>query len=140
MSGKVFLDTNIFVNSFDATAPKKAKRAAQLIRQAIETGNGIISSQVVPEFFDVALRRFVLPMLIANAEQYMATTFRPLLAVHSSLGLYGEALRIATTFKLSWNDALIVASAIEGECDVLFSEDLQNAQRFGSLHVSNPFL
>lgn len=140
MSGKVFLDTNIFVYSFDATAPKKAKRAVQLIRQAIQTGNGITSYLIVQEFFNVALRRFVLPMMIADAEQHTATTFRPLLAVHSSLGRYGEALRIATRFKLSWYDALIVASAIEGECDVLFSEDLQNAQRFGSLQVTNPFL
>jgi predicted nucleic acid-binding protein len=140
MSGKFFLDTNIFVYSFDAGAPKKAQRAAQLIRQAIRTRSGIVSYQVVQEFFNVALRRFAQPMTVADAEQYLATTFRPLLAVHSSHTLYGEALRIGARFKLSWYDCLIVASAIEGECEVLYSEDLQHGQRLGNLQVSNPFL
>ena|ERR1700739_2318170 len=140
MSGKFFLDANIFVYSFDAGAPKKAQRAAQLIRQAIHTRNGMVSYQVVQEFFNVALRRFAQPMTVADAEQYLTTTFRPLLAVHSSHTLYGEALRIGARFKLSWYDCLIVASAIEGECEVLYSEDLQHGQRLGNLQISNPFL
>ena len=140
MSGKFFLDTNIFVYTFDGSAPKKAQRAEQLIRQGIQTRSGIVSYQVVQEFFNVALRRFVQPMTFVDAEQYLSTTFRPLLAVHSSHALYGEALRIGTRFKLSWYDSLIIASAIEGQCEVLYSEDLQHGQEFGNLQVSNPFL
>jgi predicted nucleic acid-binding protein len=140
MSGKFFLDTNIFVYAFDLSAPKKAERAGKLIVQAIRTRSGIVSYQVVQEFFNVALRRFAHPMTSVDAEQYLITTFRPLLAVHSSHALYGEALRIAARFKLSWYDCLIVASAIEGECDILYSEDLQHGQRFGNLQISNPFL
>ena len=140
MSGKFFLDTNIFVYSFDVSAPKKAQRAAQLILQAIQTRRGIVSYQVVQEFFNVALRRFVQPMTSVDAEQYLSTTFRPLLAVHSSHALYGEALQLSARFKLSWYDSLIVASAIEGECDVLYSEDLQHGQQFGSLQLANPFI
>jgi predicted nucleic acid-binding protein len=140
MSGKFFLDTNVFVYSFDSRAPRKAHRAAQLILQAIRTRSGIVSYQVVQEFFNVALRRFGQPMTIVEAEQYLSTTFRPLLAVHSSHGLCGEALRIANRFKLSWYDSLIVASAIEGQCELLYSEDLQHGQRFGPVQVSNPFL
>lgn len=140
MSGKFFLDTNIFVYSFDGSAPKKAQRAAQLIRQAIQTRSGIVSYQVVQEFFSVALRRFTEPMTFIDAEQYLSTTFRPLLAAHSSHALYGEALRIGAKFKLSWYDSLIVASAIEGQCDVLYSEDLQHGQQFGKLRIANPFL
>jgi predicted nucleic acid-binding protein len=87
MSGKFFLDTNIFVYSFDGTSSKKAQRAGQLIRQAIQTRNGIVSFQVVQEFFNVALRRFAEPMTHADAEQYLSTTFRPILAVHSSQAL-----------------------------------------------------
>src|SRR5208282_3758255 len=140
MSGKFFLDTNIFVYAFDPTAPKKAERAGQLILRAIQTRGGIVSYQVVQEFFNVALRRFAQPMTSMDAEQYLTTTFRPLLAVHSSHALYGEALRIQARFKLPWYDSLIVASALEGECDTLYSEDLQHGQRFGNLQVSNPFL
>lgn len=140
MSDRFFLDTNIFVYSFDKNAPKKADRAAKLIRRAIEVGQGIVSYQVVQEFFNVALRRFAEPMSGADAEQYLSTTFRPLLAVHSSHGLYSRALQLAREHSLSWYDSLIVASAIEGRCGVLYSEDLQHGQRFGGLRIENPFL
>jgi predicted nucleic acid-binding protein len=139
MSGRFFLDANIFVYSFDANSPKKSAQANKLIRRAIETRGGIVSYQVVQEFFNVALRRFARPMSSADAEQYLSTTFRALLSVHSSPALYGEALRMGTKFRLPWYDSLIVASAIEGQCDVLYSEDFQNGQRFGSVTISNPF-
>ena len=62
MSARFFLDTNIFVYTFDAHAPAKAKKAGQLIRRAADTGEGIISYQVVQEFFNVAFRRFPQPL------------------------------------------------------------------------------
>src|SRR5580704_9595853 len=139
MSGRFFLDTNIFVYSFDASSPKKAAQAQKLIRNALETGGGIVSYQVVQEFFNVALRRFSKPMSSLDAEQYLSTTFRPLLAVHSSPALYGESLRIGARFRLPWCDSLVVAAAIEGQCDVLYSEDFPDGQQFGTLTVSNPF-
>jgi predicted nucleic acid-binding protein len=139
MSGRFFLDTNIFVYSFDTNSPKKAAQSTKLIRRAIETRGGIVSYQVVQEFFNVALRRFAKPMSSAETEQYLATTFRPLLSVHSSLALYGEAMRIAAKFQLPWYDSLIVASAIEGQCDVLYSEDFQDGQQIGRVTTSNPF-
>lgn len=139
MSHRFFLDTNIFVYSFETTSPKKSARATKLIRTAIETRGGIVSYQVVQEFFNVALRRFSKPMSALDAEQYLSTTFRPLLSVHSSEALYGEALRIAGRFRLPWYDSLIVASAIEGKCDVLYSEDFQNGLQIASVTISNPF-
>src|ERR1700674_127063 len=102
MSGRFFLDTNIFVYAFDATAPAKAKRAAQLIRRAADTGEGLVSFQVVQEFFNVAFRRFAKPMSAAEAEQYLITVFRPLLAIQSSPALYVEALRLAGKHRLAW--------------------------------------
>ena len=140
MNGRFFLDTNVFVYSFDRSAPWKARRAFQLIRGAVETRKGIVSNQVVQEFFNVALRRFAKPMSWADAEQYLSTVFRPLLAIHSSQALYGEALRLSDRFRLSWFDSLIIAAAIEAQCSVLYSEDLQTGQRFGNLEITNPFL
>jgi predicted nucleic acid-binding protein len=140
MSDRFFLDTNIFVYSFDKNAPKKAAHSRELIRQAIETRRGIVSYQVVQEFFNLALRRFAEPMSGADAEQYLATTFRPLLAIHSSHGLYGQALQLSARHKLAWYDSLILASAVEGQCNVLYSEDFQDRQRFGELRIENPFL
>ena len=140
MNGRFFLDTNVFVYSFDRTVPAKARRAAQLIRQAVATRKGIVSYQVTQEFFNVALRRFVHPMTVAEAEQYLATVFRPLIAVHSSQALYGAALRLSDRYRLAWYDALILAAAIEGQCSRIYTEDLQHGQRYEDLEVENPFV
>ena len=139
MSGRFFLDTNLFVYTFDAKAPAKAKKAGQLIRRAADTGEGIISYQVVQEFFHVAFRRFPQPMSVAEAEQYLVTVLRPLLAVHSSPAIYFEALRLAEKHRFSWYDALIVAAAIEGRCDKLYSEDFQHGRKIEDLRIENPF-
>jgi predicted nucleic acid-binding protein len=139
MSGRFFLDTNLFVYTFDAKAPAKARKAAQLIRRAADSGEGIISYQVVQEFFNVAFRRFPQPMSVAEAEQYLITVLRPLLAVHSSLAVYFEALRIVEKYRLSWYDSLIVAAALEGHCEKLYSEDFQHGQKIEHLRIENPF-
>ncbi len=139
MSDRFFLDTNIFVYSFDRDSAAKARRATQLIQEAVATRKGTISYQVVQEFFNVALRRFAQPMTVAEAEQYLATVFRPLVAVHSSPALYSEALRLNGKHRLSWYDALIVAAATEAGCKLLYSEDLQSGRRFGDLRIENPF-
>jgi predicted nucleic acid-binding protein len=140
MSGRFFLDTNIFVYSFDRSAAAKAQRAAQLIREALTTQKGVVSYEVVQEFFNVALGRFAQPMKAADAGQYLSTVFRPLLAVHSSQALFAEALHLHAQSGLSWYDALIVSAAIQAGCELLYTEDLQHGQRFGGLQVRNPFL
>jgi predicted nucleic acid-binding protein len=110
-----------------------------LIRGGIETRSGIVSYQVVQEFFNVALRRFSEPMNPAEAEQYLSSTFRPLLAVQSSQALYAEALRIGARFQIAGYDSLIVAAAMLAECEVLYSEDFQDGQKIGNLTIENPF-
>lgn len=140
MSDRFFLDTNIFVYTFDSAAPAKAAKATELVKHAIKTRIGVVSYQVVQEFFNVALRRFESPMSAAEADQYLASTFRPLLAVHSSPALFSEALRLGSKFRIAWYDSLIVAAAIEAQCVVLYSEDLQHGQRLESVTITNPFL
>jgi predicted nucleic acid-binding protein len=140
MRGRFFLDTNIFAYSFDSTAPAKARKAAQLIRRAADSGQGVVSYQVVQEFFNIALRRFPQPMAMAEAEQYLITVFRPLLAIHSSPALYVEGLRIAAKHRFSWYDSLIVAAALEAQCETLFSEDLQHGREIEGLRIQNPFV
>lgn len=140
MKGRFFLDTNIFVYSFDRSAPAKAKRATQLIESAVSTGKGVISYQVVQEFINIALRKFEQPMTTAELEQYLSTIFRPLLAIHSSPALFSEALHVVGRHRLSWYDSLIIAAALEAHCTILYSEDLNQGQTFGSLTIENPFL
>jgi predicted nucleic acid-binding protein len=139
MSARYFLDTNIFVYSLDSTASAKARKAAALIREGLDTGNGIVSYQVVQEFFNVALRRFAVPMSGFVAEEYLNTVFRPLLAIHSSPALFVSALQIYSQNQFSWYDSLIVAAAQAAACSILFSEDMQHGRRVGSLKIENPF-
>ena len=140
MNDRTFFDTNIFVYSFDRSDAAKSRKSAELIRAGLTSRKGVVSYQVVQEFFNVALRRFSHPMTIPEAEQYLNTVFLPLLGVHSSPALYSEALNIQGKNRLSWYDSLIVAAAIHAECDHLFTEDLQHGRRFGDLQIVNPFL
>lgn len=140
MNGRFFLDTNIFVYTFDPVAPAKARTALQVIRRAADTGAGVISYQVVQEFFNVALRRFGQPMNSAEAEQYFLTVLRPLLAVHSSPALFMDALRLVGRYRLNWYDSLILAAALQVGCETLYSEDFQHGLKIENLTIANPFV
>jgi len=139
MSDSFFLDTNVFVYKFDTRAPAKTKRASELIRIAVATKRGVVSYQVVQEFFNLALTRFAKPFTIGEAEDYLAATFNPLLAVHSSPRLFLQALQIQSQHHFSWSDALIVAAAQQANCSILYTEDMQHGQRIGELRIENPF-
>ena len=114
--------------------------ASRLIRAALESQNGVVSYQVVQEFFNVAQRRFAQPMCPAEAAQYLDAVFRPLLRVHSSSSLFAEALSLKSSAGFSWFDSILVASALQAECTHLYTEDLQHGQRIGKLRIVNPFL
>jgi len=139
MSDRFFLDTNVFVYEVDPRDPAKSRRAAELIDSAVSSGRGIVSYQVVPEFFNVALTRFDRPFSIGEAEDYLAVTFKPILAVHSSPRLLLEALHIQTQHQFSWYDALIVAAAQQANCSILYTEDMQHGRRMGELRIEDPF-
>jgi len=139
MNDKSFLDTNIFLYSFDRTVPNKAARANELIRQAHATGNGVVSFQVVQEFFSVALRKSSVKMPHDDALRYLSQVLGPLVAVHSSPELYVAAIRLYHRYGFSWYDALIVAAAMEARCQVLLTEDLQDGMDVEGLRIENPF-
>jgi predicted nucleic acid-binding protein len=139
MSDRTFLDTNIFVYSFDRYEPKKAAIAHSLIRHAIDSRTGAISYQVIQEFYSVALTKFPIPMSAVECERYCGNILVPLLAIQSSAELFIRGLRLHREYSLSWYDALILAAALELECETLFSEDFQDGQNFASLKIKNPF-
>lgn len=140
MNDRFFLDTNIFVYEMSSGVPSKQAVASGLVQDALKSGKGVISFQVVQEFFSVAFRRFAPPMSPSEADQVLAATFRPLLAVHSSYALYGRALELTRAHSISWYDSLIVAAALEAACRILYTEDLQHGQQFEKVTVRNPFL
>ena len=138
MSARFFLDTNIVIYCFDLGAPEKRDRALGLVEQALG-GDGIISTQVVQEFLNVALKKFKMPMRTEQAQDYFDKVLAPLCMVFPDLDLYRDALAIQHRWRYSFYDSLIVASAIRGGCDVLFSEDLQHGHEIGRLRIKCPF-
>jgi predicted nucleic acid-binding protein len=140
MSARCFLDTNIFIYSIDRRDPAKQRKAAKLIRDNLSSLKGVVSFQVVQEFFNVATRHLLAPMSPGEAQLYLEVVFTPLLRVHSSTALYGEAIAFESRYKLSWYESLMVCAALQAECAILYSEDMQHGQRFGALQVQNPFL
>jgi predicted nucleic acid-binding protein len=140
LADSLFLDTNIFVYSVTDDSASKARVATELIRRALASQKGVVSYQVVQEFFNLALKRFARTMSLADCIDHLDTVFRPMLRVHSSIALYTEALALQNRFRLSWYDSLIVSAALHAECTILYSEDMQHGQRFGALQIQNPFL
>lgn len=136
MKGKFFLDTNIFVYSFH-DAPKK-EIALELIRQA-HLRNGCISTQVIQEFLNVALKKFEKPAKYDDLLVYLKKILFPICEAFPSERLYADALDISERWKYSFHDSLIIASALESKCDILYSEDFQSEQRIRELTIVNPF-
>lgn len=140
MNVKSFLDTNIIVYAFGHTFAEKKDIARRLIADGASNKRAIISYQVVQEFLNVALRGFRVAIVRSDLESFVLNALFPMMAVHSNPSLFIEALRMQEGTQLSWYDSLIVAAALQGECKILYSEDLQHGRRFGDLVVTNPFL
>jgi predicted nucleic acid-binding protein len=138
--GKFFLDTNILVYSFDNHAPQKQQTARQFIEAALSSQMGIISSQVVQEFLNIAQRKFVKPMGIAEARLYLDAVLMPLCQHFPSIGTYEQALLLREETSYSFYDSLVVAAAIETGCKTVLSEDLQNGRIIQGTTILNPFL
>ena len=139
LSGQFFLDTNILVYTFDTTAPEKQQIAQQLVSDAVSTKKGVISSQIVQEFLNVALRRFKRPMTVSDAREYLNTVLSPLCQHYPSSTFYDRALLIKAETGYSLYDTLVVTAAIESGCTTLFSEDMQDGRVIRGLKIINPF-
>jgi len=139
MSDKYFLDTNIFVYSFDKNNPEKCGQAQELICNALDSGKGVISYQVVQEFLCVALKKFTNPLSITDAAEYLSSVLFPLCQVYPGTAFYLNALEIRERTRLSLYDSLIVQAAREAGCRTLFSEDMQHGFKYFELTVKNPF-
>jgi predicted nucleic acid-binding protein len=140
MSARFFLDTNIFVYAYDDRNPLKRSIANDLIRSVGVSGEGVISFQVIQEFFNFALIKTSSRMRHEDAQRYLLTVFRPLQIIPSSFEVISNAIRIQERYRLSWYDSLIVSAAQHGGCEVLYSEDLQHGQVFDRVRVQNPFV
>ena len=131
-----FVDTNIFVYAHEGGAGLKHDKAVELIARLFDEQAGAISIQVLSEFYITATKK--LGMQSEEAEEAITdlgswTIHRP------SHGDVVRACKLQRQHRVSWWDALIIHSASELGCDVLWSEDLASGRRYGSMRVQNPF-
>ncbi len=140
MKDNFFLDTNIFVYSFDRSQPDKQRIAKNSINEALTHKNGSISYQVIQEFLNVASRKFATPLSIEDCQIYLNNVLEPLCSVFSSPELFHHALDISSRWQFSFYDSLIVAAALSVDCRILYTEDLQHNQKIENMLIINPFL
>ncbi len=139
MNGRFFLDTNILVYTFDSRFPEKQQKARRLVSDALATQEGIISSQVVQEFLNVASRKFSKPLTWADCRRCLDEVLTPLCEIFPSVDLYQQTIDLAERWGYSFYDSLVIAAALEGGCKILYSEDLQHQQTIQNRNRSHPF-
>lgn len=135
---KSFFDTNVLVYLFDADSPDKRKKARALFQRHTETGDILLSTQVLQEFYVTVTRKLARPMNAAAASEAVSS-FAELPVVQIDSDLILAAVHRSRNNQQSFWDALIVQAAIEGHASTLYSEDLQDGQMFDGLRVVNPF-
>lgn len=132
----VFFDTNILLYADDADAGSKTGIARDLLRRSVLDRTGVVSTQVLQEFYVNARKKLKLDGAAARARIEVYLAFE-VVTVTPSLLL--AAVDLNRLDSVSFWDALVIRAAEHAGCDTLYSEDLQAGRRFGPVRVVNPF-
>jgi len=139
MSGaKTFLDTNIVIYTYDASAGLKHEIARQIMTDLWTSGNGILSTQVLQEFYANVTRKIPKPLDLDLARQIVADLLKWDVVVNGGDSIL-DAVDIQKRHNLSFWDAMIISSAVSGGAVTLLSEDLTDGQIIGGVTIRNPF-
>lgn len=139
MSDKAFLDTNILLYAHDASKGSKHKRALTLVDSLWNSGAGVLSTQVLQEFCFSLRRRVDPPLSFEETRERIENYLSWEIVVNTGRSVL-VALEIEERYKISFWDALIVQAAQTSAAAVLYSEDLNDGQVYGSVRVVNPLI
>ena len=128
-----FIDTNILVY---ADSADKQARATALIAQHLRGGSGVVSTQVLHEFVNAAIRKLALPLEIVRARVRLYSRFE---TVNASPAAVLDALDLHVLHQVSFWDALILQAARQSGCVQLLTEDLQAGAVIGGVRIVHPF-
>lgn len=136
MSARSFFDTNILIYTDDRAAPAKQRSALELVAEHRLAGTGVVSLQVLQEYFVTVTRKLHVEAQIARRKVELLAEFD--VAV---LGLPDilAAIDLHRLHQFSFWDALILRAAQRTGCSVLYSEDLQQAREVDGVRIVNPF-
>ena len=132
-----FIDTNVFLYAFDASAPAKRQAAKRLLRDLKRRGRGVVSTQVLLEFSKGALLKLKLSphdttrLVRSILQAYRCVTLTPDHVI--------EAIGIVGSDQISVFDAQIIAAGRSSGCSTLQTEDLNDGQVIRGVRVRNPF-
>ncbi len=137
MPNRAFLDTNILVYAQDTGSPDKQRKSREIIAQLADSGDGVLSTQVMQEFFVAATRKLGVDPLAAKGVLKTLSVFD---VVQVSALLIHEAIDCSILNQLSFRDSLILAAAASAGCSTVISEDLASGQTILGVKIQNPFL
>ena len=140
MPTRSFIDTNILVYAEASDEPAKQRIALDLLKQLFETTSGVLSTQVLQEYCNVAIKKLKLPAAHIRAQLDLYEQFE---VVQVTPAIIRAGLDLHQTRSVSFYDAIVLASAQTAGCSVLLSEDLNAGELVGGVggvRVVNPFL
>ena len=132
-----FVDTNILIYAHDATAGPKHDKSVELVARLDNDDSGAISLQVLTEFYAAATRKL---RIASEKAEEIIRDFGTWTVHYTTKTDVVQAIQLHRRYNINWWDALILNSATELGCSVLWTEDLSHGQRYGGVTVRNPFL
>jgi predicted nucleic acid-binding protein len=133
-----FFDTNILVYAYDSHLPDKQQKAQNIILSGVREGNGVLSTQVLGEFFMVVTKKINKPLSIREAREIIKYMGRMKVQEIDVL-IVERALDTLEQYKISYWDSLIIAAAERAQCKRILSEDLNAGQIYHGIEITNPF-
>lgn len=136
MANRSFIDTNVLVYAEASDAPDKQQAALALLKQLYESGTGVLSTQVLQEYCNIAIKKLKLPIAHIRAQIDMYEQFQ---VVQVTPAIIRNALDLNQTRSVAFYDAIIIACAQTAGCNLLFSEDLNTGEVIAGVRLQNPF-
>ena len=133
-----FVDANVLVYAFDSSAARKQQAAKQLLERLWEDGSGCVSVQVLQEFFVTITKKVPKPLPVDDAKARIRE-FAAWNVFAPKADDIVAAIDLHTQAKIGFWDAMVVLAAAESECEVLWTEDLNDGQFMRGVRIRNPF-
>ncbi len=135
-SARSFFDTNVLIYTDDRDNPEKQEAALELLGQARRGGTGVVSTQVLQEYFAVATGKLGVVPTLARRKVELFSRFNLVLV---DLPEVLAAADLHIVHGVSYWDGLVIAAAKRSGCRILYSEDLQAGRSFAGVEIINPF-
>ena len=135
---KTFLDTNIVIYAYDGSAGKTHELAQMIVMNLWNSGTGILSTQVLQEFYVSVTKKIPKPLNVKFAKDIVSDFLKWEIIVNDGEAILG-AIDIQLKYNYSFWDSMIIHAAISSGAELLLSEDLSHGQSIGGVTIKNPF-